>query len=200
MKTSDQTNTLDNLPSDMLSVITSFLNNGRDICNLWLSGNKRINTTLGSYGGVIKFQQNDYEITRLPNHHPRYWPPLILKFDKLQELSIKFNDSDVIPDAGTILGLPSSLTRLTLTGHDNLTDSCIPHLPKRLLHLNLCGNKNLTDACIPHLPKGLLHLDLRCNEHLTDSCIPHLPPGLLHLNLQWNKQLTDSCIPHLPKD
>jgi len=184
-----QTVTFDALPSDTFSVITSFLQDGYDICNLWFCGNKRLNTALGACGGIIKIHfKNQIQKSCISNRLP--WPPLIFKFDKLQELSIKFVIENTTPDIGTMSILPSSLKRLTVTGEDKLTDSCIRHVPKGLLYLDLSRNKNLTDACIPHLPKGLLHLDLG-SKNLTDACIPLLPKGLLHLNLC-------SCIPHPP--
>lgn len=200
--------TFESLPADVLSIITSFMDNGHDIKNLCLAGSRILNTKLQMCGGVIKLKAT-YKmgyITVLKHKVLSF----AARFEKLQELTINVKwitrtldaslrqEFESLATAESVSLLPASLKHFTLTGLVVLTDDYIAHLPRNLVSLKIPAQA-LSDACIPHLPRTLTDLRLNNSNNLTDMSIAHLPRGLIYLKLGYCVHLTDDALLALPQ-
>lgn len=96
--------------------------------------------------------------------------------------------------------LPRTIKHLSLSGCEQVTDACLPHLPPLLEKLNLTGCTGVTDEGLSKLPQTVKYLNLSNNPNITTRGLASLSSAwsLQYLVLRECPNVTEDCDKVLP--
>lgn len=158
-------------PTDVINVLTEYLE-GLDICNLYLTGPKKLRYNLTEGGKVRKMVLRIRRVSNLNR-----WPTLVHKFKHLQVLVIDIGSGgDIRGNANEEMRKwPKGLRELRLIFRDAermwLKEEAPTSLFPELKYLQLGGWSKLTGDALRRVSTNLETLNLSQNENLSTTYI-----------------------------